>query len=175
MAPCYDTSATVVVLFYNPIKPAIQNPGQWLYIFSGGLNHARQHSTRYTAHCTTRTRLCFKYHLAGPNNILEKMYLEALCHTQIPQYGCAISVIQFQHYSRVPSRTWKRSIQRFVITEKAPTWGLLRDCEIFANFRKAFVVSSSAQTIQPAPTPMRRERRRNGIQLLPARPVGSSL
>ena len=77
---------------------------------------------------------------------------------------------------KVPSRTWKRSIQRFVITEKAPTWGLLRDCEIFANFRKAFVVSSSAQTIdiQPAPTPMRRERR-NEIQLLPARPVDSSL
>ena len=74
---------------------------------------------------------------------------------------------------RVSSRTWKSSIQRFVITEKAPTWGLLRDCEIFANFRKAFV-RSSAQTIQPAPTPMRREQR-NEIQLLPARPVDSSL
>ena len=54
-----------------------------------------------------------KYHLAGPNNILEKMYLEALCQTQITPYGCAFSVIQFQHYSEYQ-----------VELEKAPSKGL---------------------------------------------------
>ena len=51
----------------------------------------------------------------------------------------------------MPSKSWKRSFQRIVITEKAPTRGLLRDCDIFANLPIAFVPSSSAQSAQRPP------------------------
>ena len=54
--------------------------------------------------------------------------------------------------------------------EKAPTRGLLRDCEIFANLRIAFVTISSAQSAQRPPLGEWSE-----IRLLPARPVESSL
>ena len=41
----------------------------------------------------------------------------------------------------------------FTITEKAPSWGLLRDCEIFANLSITFVWSSSAETSLPCDIP----------------------
>ena len=101
-----------------------------------------------------RRPLYTKYHSAGPNNILEKMYLEALCQTQIPHYGCAIlSVIQFQHYSEYPVELEKGPSNH----REGPYLLLLGAFSviIFSNFRKAFVESSSAQTIQIQRPPLR--------------------
>ena len=82
------------------------------------------------------------------------MYLEALCQTQITPYGCAIlSVIQFQHYSEYPVELEKGPSNHM----EGPYLLLLGAFSviIFSNFRKAFVESSSAQTIQIQRPPLR--------------------